>query len=204
MPFNAKFALSRRAFATGIGGALAAMGTGDAADASVRPEAAASADLRDAALRGLAGAVERGDPVLTAKAQAVLVKLESEDPEGAALVRLYRRFDRASAFEAYHDDDDDGVSIVSLAPLHGAVHEARAISFRYADLTGATTKRTVLPLALVHPPQGIKLLAWCALRQDCRQFFIRSLWDLTVHDRHFGDRRLALLRMFAEQADARA
>jgi predicted DNA-binding transcriptional regulator YafY len=25
----------------------------------------------------------------------------------------------------------------------------------------------VLPLALVHPPQGVKLLAWCQEREDC-------------------------------------
>lgn len=94
-------AFTRRAFAAGMTGSLALLGAG-AADAA--PVTAADgvdgallrADLRDAALRGLARAGDSGDAVLAARAEATLLALEATDPEAALLVRLYRRYDAAA------------------------------------------------------------------------------------------------------------
>lgn len=199
-----KFALSRRAFATGMTGSLAALGVGDATAATGRPETLGNADLRDAALRGLARAGDLGDPVLAAKADAVIAELESTDPEGAALVRIYRLYDVASALYRYGDADEDQASTTDLAALHTAVRDCRAVSFQYTDLAGEVTVRTILPLALVHPPQGIKLIGWCKKRQDYRQFFIRALSDLALRGKGFADRRLTLLRALADSATSPA
>jgi len=199
-----KVALTRRAFATGMTGSLAALGIGDAAAAADRDDAPGNADLRDAALRGLARAGDCGDPVLAGKADAVLARLESSDPEGAMLVRIYRLYDVASAAYSYSHAHADQVATPALAMLHEAVRDCRAVSFRYTDLEGEVTMRTVLPLALVHPPQGIKLLAWCEKRQDNRQFFVRALSNPMLQDTSFRDRRLPLLRQMAENATARA
>ncbi len=219
MSADSEFALSRRAFATGLTGSLAALGMADAAaaaglrdaagpadlrDADLRDADLRDADLRDAALRGLARAGDLGDPVLAARADAVLAELAGSDPEGALLVRVYRAYDGASAASRYGSPGDDRASATDLAALHAAVRDCRAVSFRYTDLEGEVTVRTVLPLALVHPPQGIKLLAWCEKRQDIRQFFVRALGGLTPEAAEFRDRRLALLRRLAESAAARA
>jgi len=199
--------LSRRAFATGLTGSLAALGVGGTAPARSGSANLDNAILRDAALRGLARAGDVGDPILAAKAHAVLVELENTAPEDAALVRIYRLYDVASAgyhhSGSYRNADEDEALASNLAALHAAVHDRRAVSFHYIDLAGEMTVRSVLPLAIVHPPQGVKLLAWCGMRQDYRQFFIRKLSNLTLRGQGFADRRLTLLQAFAENAATR-
>ena len=64
------------------------------------------------------------------------------------------------------------------------------------------TQRLVLPLALVHPAQGVKLLAWCELAQDFRQFFVRAMRDLTPQPGSFAAERLALLQGLATKEGA--
>lgn len=78
------------------------------------------------------------------------------------------------------------------------------MAFGYTDLSGNETARTVLPLALVHPPQGVKLLAWCEERGDFRQFFVRAMSDLTPRAGNFSEDRLALLEGLLEKEAGRA
>jgi predicted DNA-binding transcriptional regulator YafY len=200
--------LTRRAFATGMTGSLAVLGIADSAPASARTVDVANAvpediDLRDAALRGLARAGDSGDPVLATRAEAALARLERSDPEGALLVRIYRAYDVASVAYRSGNLDDDPATADDLAALHMAVQDCCAVSFHYTDQEGTETDRTVLPLALVHPPQGIKLLAWCEKRQDVRQFFVRSVSELNVMAANFRDRRIDLLRHLADSATMR-
>lgn len=204
MNSDPKVALTRRAFGAGMTGSLSLLGMTGPVSASESSGASNDSIFRDAALRGLARAGDRGDPVLAAKAEAALVQLERRDPEGAMLVRIYRIYDAGSAVSRYGDTADDQVTADDLAALHEAVHDCRAVSFRYVDMEGNVTVRTVLPLALVHPPKGVKLLAWCEKRQDIRQFYVRSLTRLTLQPTHFSDRRMALLRQLADSAALRA
>lgn len=190
--------LTRRAFATGLTGSLAALGAGEGR-AAVRGAAdALSPSLYDAALRGLARAGDSGDSVLAARADAALAALDISDPEAAAIVRIYRAHDTASQAWRYGDRRGGNVAEETLAALHEAIAACRPVSFHYVDLDGEVTDRTVLPLALVHPPQGIKLVAWCALREDYRQFFVRTIGDLRREMGAFQDRRLALLQDYSE------
>ena len=66
------------------------------------------------------------------------------------------------------------------------------MAFGYTDLSGQETTRTVLPLALVHPPQGVKLLAWCEERRDFRQFFVRAVQRLAIKQGDFSEGKMAL------------
>ena len=76
------------------------------------------------------------------------------------------------------------------------------MAFGYTDLSGQETTRTVLPLALVHPPQGVKLLAWCEERRDFRQFFVRAMQGLTLREGDFsGDRKALLEGLLEKEAD---
>ncbi|WP_374643529.1 helix-turn-helix transcriptional regulator [Tabrizicola sp.] len=149
-------------------------------------------DLRDAALRGLALAGYRGDPVTAAAANAAIERLSRTDPEGALLARLYQMLDVRPA--QYWPQDVPKAAAADLATLHGAIRACQPVSFSYTDLSGNETARTVLPLVLVHPPQGVKLLAWCEEREDFRQFFVRAIRRLTPGAGNFGEDRLALLQ----------
>ena len=86
--------LTRRALGTRLAGFAAAIGFGQSAATSVSAQPASTVDLelRDAALRGLALASHRGDPVAAAAAEAALARLAETDPEAALLGRGSRSF----------------------------------------------------------------------------------------------------------------
>ena len=160
--------LTRRALGTRFAGAAAAIGFGQgaAANGAVNPMPVMDPDLRDAALRGLALAGYRGDPVTAAAANAALARLAETDPEAGLLGRIYQRLDVRPA--GYWSEDLPAAAAEDLAILHAAIRAKQSVAFGYTDLDGNQTARTVLPLALVRPPQGVKLLAWCTERQDFR------------------------------------
>ncbi len=182
--------LTRRTLGTRIAGAAAAIGFGNGA-AVARPTPAMDPDLRDAALRGLALAGHRGDPVGAAAAKAALARLAETDPEAALLGQIYQLFDvRPAAYWPQHMPE---AAAADLATLHAAIRATRPVAFGYTDQSGNQTTRSVLPLALVHPPQGVKLLAWCQEREDFRQFFVRAMRGLTPQPGDFSAHRLMLL-----------
>lgn len=197
-------ALTRRALGTRFAGAAAAIGFGQgaAANGTATPVPVVDPDLRDAALRGLALAGYRGDPVTAAAANAALARLAETDPEAGLLGRIYQMLDVRPA--AYWPEHVPAAAAAALAILHAAIRASQPVAFGYTDLDGNETTRTVLPLALVHPPQGVKLLAWCAERQDFRQFFVRSMQGLTPRPGDFGGDRMALLEGLLEKYDGRA
>src|SRR3989338_10449189 len=79
--------LPGRARGPGLAGAAAVIGFGQGAAASGAANLmpVMDPDLRDAALRGLALAGYRGDPVTAAAANAALDRLAETDPEGGFL-----------------------------------------------------------------------------------------------------------------------
>ena len=91
-----------------------------------------------------------------------------------------------------------------LSALHGSIRACQPVTFGYADLSGQQTTRSVLPLVLVHPPQGVKLLAWCEERKDFRQFFVRAMRGLTHRAGDFSRERMALLQGLLDKEAARA
>ena len=196
--------LTRRALGTRFAGAAAAIGFGQGASASgaTNPIAVLDPDLRDAALRGLALAGYRGDPVIAAAANAALARLAETDPEAGLLGRIYQMLDVRPA--AYWPDNVTAAAAADLAILHAAIRASQPVAFSYTDLDGNKTTRTVLPLALVHPLQGVKLLAWCAERQDFRQFFVRSMEGPTPQRGDFSGDRISLLEGLLDKYTGRA
>ena len=196
--------LTRRGFGSILSGAAAALGLGrsDAVIAAVTPGSLPDADLRDAALRGLALAGKRGDPVGAAAAEAALNRLAKTDPEGALLGRIYQLLDARPA--AYWEGGGAPAAAPDLALLHTAIRACQPVAFGYTDLAGNRSLRTVRPLALVHPPQGVKLLTWCEERGDFRQFFVRSAQGLTALNGNFSADRLTLLQGLLAKEASRA
>lgn len=195
--------LTRRALGTQFAGAAAAIGFGQGASASgaANPMPVLDPDLCDAALRGLALAGYRGDPVTAAAANAALARLAETDPEAGLLVRIYQMLDVRPA--AYWPEDVPEAAAADLAILHAAIRACQPVAFGYTDLSGNETTRTVLPLALVHPPQGVKLLAWCAEREDFRQLFVRAMQGPTPRPGNFSDDRMALLESLLDKESGR-
>ena len=196
--------LTRRALGTRLAGFAAAIGFGQSAATSVaaQPKSTLDPELRDAALRGLALASHRGDPVAAAAAEATLARLAETDPEAALLGRIYQLLDVRPA--AYWHGDLPEAAAADLAALHGSIRACQPVTFGYTDLSGQETTRTVLPLALVHPPQGVKLLAWCGERRDFRQFFVRTMRGLTHREGDFSAERIAMLQGLLKKEAARA
>ena len=189
--------LTRRALANSLVAGAAVVGL------PVRPAHALpmlDPALRDAALRGLALAGHRGDPVSAAAAQAAIDHLTETDPEGALLARLYRALDVRPS--QYYRADMPEAAPAQLEVLHRAITTSQPVFFGYTDLSDQQSEREVLPLALVHPPQGVKLLAWCEAAQGYRQFFVRAMRDLVVRPGGFADRRMALLQGLVEKEGA--
>jgi predicted DNA-binding transcriptional regulator YafY len=196
--------LTRRALGTRLAGFAAAIGFGQSAATGVAAQPASTVDLelRDAALRGLALASHRGNPVAAAALEAALARLAETDPEAALLGRIYQLLDVRPA--AYWHRDLPEAAAADLSALHGAIRASQPVAFEYTDLSGQETTRTVLPVALVHPPQGVKLLAWCEERKDFRQFFVRAMQGVTLRVGDFSGGRVALLRGLLEKEAARA
>ncbi len=196
--------LTRRALGTRLAGFAAAIGFGQSAATSVtaQPATALYPELRDAALRGLALASHRGDPVAAKAAEATLARLAETDPEAALLGRIYQLLDVRPA--AYWHGDLPEAAAADLSALHGAIRASQPVAFGYTDLSGQETTRTVLPLALVHPPQGVKVLAWCEERRDFRQFFVRAMRGLALREGDFSGERMALLQGLLDKEAAPA
>ncbi len=128
--------LTRRALGTRLAGFAAAIGFGQSVATSVaaQPTSALDPELRDAALRGLALASHRGDPVAAAAAETTLARLAETDPEAALLGRIYQLLDVRPA--VYWHGDLPEAAAADLSALHGAIRASQPVAFGYTDLSG--------------------------------------------------------------------
>ncbi|ETD86701.1 WYL domain-containing protein [Rhodobacter capsulatus] len=192
--------LTRRGLGARLAGAVLAGGVGGGSAVAAVP--APDPDLRDAALRGLALAQHRGDPVTAAAARAALARLAETDPEAAILTRLYQLLDvRPAAYWQEAAANEPPARAEDLAVLHGAIRACAPVAFGYTDRGGTVTTRRALPLALVHPAQGVKLLAFCETREGFRQFFVRAMTGLSLQPGDFSADRGALLQGLLEKEE---
>lgn len=73
-----------------------------------------------------------------------------------------------------------------LRVLRQAAQAQRKLRLSYRDESGATSERTVRPLACVYWGRVWTLAAWCELRDDFRSFRVDRLVDVTTLDDRFG------------------
>ncbi|MDN5785809.1 WYL domain-containing protein [Pseudorhodobacter sp.] len=116
------------------------------------------------------------------------------------LCRLYRALDVRPS--SYYRTDMPAAQTADLAQLHAAIADCRPVRFDYTDLAEQESSRSVLPLALVHPPQGVKLLAWCQKTEGYRQFFVRMMRGIAPEPGDFAQSRMALLQGLVEKEGA--
>lgn len=144
---------------------------------------------------GLAEVRHMGDPALAAAAGAVLAKVaatlptESEQQLFHAVSKVYR--------------PDSRFASTDTGTLRRACWDERALRIRYADKGDAETERVIWPLAVVYAERSLMVLAWCCLRQDFRMFRPERMREVVAEGASFRPRRVALLREYLGQLEAR-
>ncbi|MDO5632343.1 MAG: hypothetical protein Q4G22_10950 [Paracoccus sp. (in: a-proteobacteria)] len=81
----------------------------------------------------------------------------AETAPEAALLRLDRKLDLCPSVY-WHGNDVPDVASDDLSTLHQAIRNHAPLCLDDTNLKGNESERAVLPLTLVRPPQGIKLL----------------------------------------------
>lgn len=85
-----------------------------------------------AALKDLALASHRGDPVAAKAAKAAFAQLAETDPESALLGRIYQLLELRLATFFYGDLPE---AAADFSALHGATRASPSVDFNYTDLS---------------------------------------------------------------------
>jgi predicted DNA-binding transcriptional regulator YafY len=85
-----------------------------------------------------------------------------------------------------------------LDALHGACKAQRAVKFDYSREDGATSHRSVRPLALAFWSGVWTLASWCELREDFRSFRMDRMENVVVLERVFVPKKGQRLEDFME------
>jgi predicted DNA-binding transcriptional regulator YafY len=88
---------------------------------------------------------------------------------------------------------------IDLSSLRAAIREERKVVLDCADQTGASTRRTVWPIAIGFFERWRVLAAWCELRQDFRHFRTDRIAHLRPTGKRYPQRRRALMRQWRER-----
>jgi predicted DNA-binding transcriptional regulator YafY len=114
-----------------------------------------------------------GDPGLEAAARNVLTKL------AAAMPDILREHLISVPFRvATGRPPEPGP--VNPAAIRAAIRSARKMRIDYVDLKGATSTRTICPVAMEYHVQATLICAWCELRNDYRHFRADRIVDARV------------------------
>ena len=89
--------------------------------------------------------------------------------------------------------------VVDLALCRQAVREERKLKIDYCNEKGKTTKRIILPLAVVYYTSANVIAAWCELRQDFRHFRADRIGSVQMLDDRFADRGERLRALWLDQ-----
>jgi predicted DNA-binding transcriptional regulator YafY len=82
----------------------------------------------------------------------------------------------------------------SLKPLREAIRREHKLTIAYSDEKGATTTRTIWPIALGFFEGRQVAVAWCELRADFRHFRTDRVSDVSQTGQRYPRRRVALVK----------
>jgi predicted DNA-binding transcriptional regulator YafY len=86
-----------------------------------------------------------------------------------------------------------------LPQIRQAIRAEHKLRISYVDRDGLGTRRTFWPFALAFFDRVRVVAAWCELRADYRHFRTDRIGALTLTDRRYPRRRLALLKEWRER-----
>ncbi len=138
----------------------------------------------EAVVVGLGLLARTGDLSLLASAQRVLAKIETSKVPADSL--------RVS---------DWGITLpenACLDEIRRAIRQEQKLHIRYNNLEGQITERVVLPVVLTYYIEVAVVSAWCALRNDFRNFRIDRIMSSNLLPEYFkGEGQLLRQRMDA-------
>lgn len=128
-----------------------------------------------------------GDPALARASDSVLAKIAATLPDARERQLLH-------AIAQVFRPEPRYVAPLDLAPLRAACWQEEAVDIRYVDGDGATSDRTILPLALFYTETCVTVLSWCCLREGFRMFRTERMTEIRPNGASFRPRRVPLLR----------
>lgn len=88
---------------------------------------------------------------------------------------------------------------VELADIRQAIQHEYKMDIMYQDALGKQSQRRIWPFALGYFEQIRILIAWCETRQAIRHFRTDRITAITLHEQHYPQPRLMLLRQWQAQ-----
>lgn len=186
---------ARRLFFRGMAGAMlpgsfAVTQSDGVAGLATLPRAQLAVLLRD-----IGSSDMQADGALSSERQSMLDEITQIMPEAPDLVRLHRLYRSGEGLATCRPPVQ-----IDLTGLHRACTDARRILLTYRDQAGAITQRSVRPIELVYPGRGIRLIAWCEMRQALRHFAVENMIEMTVlTDGFSADRHSLILAAISEK-----
>ncbi|TQK04978.1 YafY family protein [Herbaspirillum sp. SJZ107] len=130
---------------------------------------------------------QHGDAVLGAAAREAVDKIAAVLPEA-----LRRNLDGTGLLVAR--PSADAPAAPDMGPIRVAMRDECKLVLDYRDAGGATSQRTVWPVAIGFFEQTRILVAWCELRQAFRHFRLDRIAALEVSAARYPRHRQALLQ----------
>jgi len=153
-----------------------------------------SRDEMEALVLGLREVVQVADPVLAKAAENALSKLKASLPE-----RMRSEFEHAVLYAKRFYCRP--VITIDIEQFRHATRTEQVVEISYVDVDENPTLRSIRPLAIVFFDRSLVALAWCELRQDYRSFRIDRIRKMSVTDRSFRPRRVAMLREYLDRLE---
>lgn len=137
-----------------------------------------------------------GDLALARAADSVLGKIAATLPDRRERQLLH-------AIAQVFRPEPRYVAPLDLAPLRAACWQEEAVDIQYVDGDGATSERTILPLALFYTETCVTVLSWCCLRESFRMFRTDRMAQIRPNGTSFRPRRVPLLRDYLAELQVR-
>jgi predicted DNA-binding transcriptional regulator YafY len=155
------------------------------------PEFAFSTDELDALILGLGWVHQRADPALAQGSERALAKILSARNTGPATNGEPPAVTAASVSER--------VDPPQVGLLRDAIRRQRKVAISYEDAQGASSDRTIWPMAIVYFDDVRLLAAWCEQRSAFRHFRVDRLQVTTISEERYPGRRQALITQWRQQ-----
>ena len=130
---------------------------------------------------------ERADLQLSRAAKGALSKIASVLPQD-----LRTALDTNSLMVGNGEQTE--IEAIDLSQIRRAIRVEHKVLIKYLDLKGASSERTIWPVALGYFDHARMLAGWCELRQEFRHFRTDRISALTVKSERYPRRRQVLLK----------
>ena len=156
------------------------------------PQLAFSPDEMDVLVLGLGWVRERADPALARSSESALAKILSARSQGAATGHEPPALVAAASLSRSADP-------LQVAVLRDAIRRQRKVAIAYQDAQGASSERTVWPIAIVYFDDTRVLAAWCERRSAFRHFRVDRVQVTAVSEERYPGRRQSLVVQWRQQ-----